>query len=363
MANIDHIEFIKQGSRFWNKWREDNPEIEPDLKKAHLSGINATSTNLSKTDLSGARIINGRLCSLSYSNLSGANLLGSNIEYGELRGARLSGAVLRGVNLRSSDLREADLSNADLSYANLGASDLTGANLRSANLSGASLEWSNLEGALLLDTNLEGTKLRGCRVYGISAWDIKVNSETEQSDLIISSDNNLVITVDNIEVAQFLYLLINNERLRYAIDSITSKVVLILGRFTDERKFVLDAIRTDLRKSNYIPVLFDFDKPNSRDLTETVSTLAHMARFIIADLTDPKSIPHELATIVPTLSIPVQPLLEWNTTDEYAMFHDLMKYPWVLKIFRYKNVSELLECLQDKIIAPAEATASKFWRK
>jgi len=67
-------------------------------------------------------------------------------------------------------------------------------------------------------------------------------------------------------------------------------VVLILGRFTDERKAVLDALREELRKRDYLPILFDFDVPARRDITETMSLLARMARFVVADITDAKSI-------------------------------------------------------------------------
>ena len=34
--------------------------------------------------------------------------------------------------------------------------------------------------------------------------------------------------------------------------------------FTDERKVVLDAIRDELRKRDYVPVLFDFEKPSGQ---------------------------------------------------------------------------------------------------
>jgi hypothetical protein len=50
------------------------------------------------------------------------------------------------------------------------------------------------------------------------------------------------ITVDNIEVAQFIYLMLYNQKVRDVIDTITSKAVLILGRFAAQRKKVLDAM-------------------------------------------------------------------------------------------------------------------------
>ena len=53
---------------------------------------------------------------------------------------------------------------------------------------------------------------------------------------MITPEDQSAIQMDNLEVAQFVYLLLNNERIRHVIDTITSKVVLILGRFTDQRK-------------------------------------------------------------------------------------------------------------------------------
>jgi len=94
-----------------------------------------------------------------------------------------------------------------------------------------------------------------------------------------------------LEVAQFIPLVLNNQRIREVLDTITPRAVLILGRFTLERRMVLDALREELRRRNYPPILFDFEKPGSRDFTETVSTLDHLARFIIADLTESSSIP------------------------------------------------------------------------
>jgi len=107
-------------------------------------------------------------------------------------------------------------------------------------------------------------------------------------------------------MAQFIYLLQNNPRIREVIDTITSKVVLLLGRFTPKRKVVLDTIRERLRTKNYSPVVFDFKKPITQNFTETVMTLVGMAKFVIADLTDSKRIPHELMSFVEKDPIRIQ---------------------------------------------------------
>jgi hypothetical protein len=120
---------------------------------------------------------------------------------------------------------------------------------------------------------------------------------------------------------------------------------------------VLDALREQLRQRDYLPVLFDFDKPASKDLTETVQTLANMARFIIADLTDPSSVPHELAMLVPNTMIPVQPILP-KGQREFAMFMDLgRRYPWVLKPYSYASPEQLKADLIERVILPPEAKA------
>lgn len=232
--------------------------------------------------------------------------------------------------------------------------DLSRADLREANFRGADLTEADLQYATLVRTDFSQATLAESVVYGISAWDIKL-ADAIQTNLSINRPGEPLITVDNLEVAQFLYLMLHNDKIRQVVDTLTSKVVLILGRFTPQRKAVLDALREALRQRNYVPVLFDFEGPVSLNTTKTVTLLARMARFIIADLTEPSSIPQELHAIVPDVMVPVQPLL-LEGTRHHSMFPDFLhKYQWVLPIYRYASLATLLAALQEKIIAPAEA--------
>jgi uncharacterized protein YjbI with pentapeptide repeats len=386
MANEEHLAVLEQGVKQWNKWRRQNKSSEPDLRKADLHGADLSGADLSKADLRGADLSGA---DLSRADLSGADLSGADLSRANLRGAclgearlfkadlseaYLGGADLRGATLVQATLSDADLSWADLSEANLCTAELLNTNLSGAFLSGASLSEADLSGAnlsvadlrgaslyrsMLIDTNFDGADLTGAQIFGISAWGVSLEGTIQKNLIIQPSGEDAPITLDDLEVAQFIYLLLNNKRVRHIIDTITSKVVLILGRFTPERKAILDALRDELRRRDYLPILFDFDKPSHRDLTETISTLAHMARFVVADITDARSIPQELIRIVPNLpSVPVQPLL-LATQQEYGMFADLRRYPWVLEPVLYEDQDGLLRVIADKVIGPAETKANE----
>jgi hypothetical protein len=344
MANEDQIGILRQGAEVWNKWRMDNPDEHIELRRANLSEVDLNGANLSEV------------------NLSGANLSGGNLYKANLSEARLIGTKFIQANLIDAKLIQANLSGADLSGVILVKADLCRAILVRANLCGANLTEAVLNGAVLVETNLERAIHTGCKIYGISAWELKLG-DAKQNDLVITKPDRTAITVDNIEVAQFIYLLLHNEKIRHVIDTITSKVVLILGRFTNTRKPVLDAIREELRRSDYLPVLFDFEKPANRDIAETVSTLAHMARFIIADITDAKSIPAELELIVPQLqSVPIMPVI-LKSDYEYALFERIMRFPNVLEPYQYENQEALLASVGENVIKPAEEKADELKKK
>jgi len=101
----------------------------------------------------------------------------------------------------------------------------------------ADLSGANLQSAILIGTNLEQATLTGCFVYGIFTWALK-GIPKDQSNLVITPEDAPMVTVDDLEVAQFIYLLLNRAKLRNVLNAINSKAVLILGRFTPERKAI-----------------------------------------------------------------------------------------------------------------------------
>jgi len=177
--------------------------------------------------------------------------------------------------------------------------------------------------------------------------------------LILLAQTKLVITreephvhVDDLEVAQFIYLLLHREKLRSVLTTLGERTVLILGRFT-ERKALLEGIADKIRSLGYLPIVFDFDRPTDRDLTETVKVLAGLSLFVVADITNPRSVPLELQATVPDYMVPFVTLVE-RGQPVFGMFDDLpRKYDWALPLLEYSSAESLLAAFENKVVAPA----------
>jgi uncharacterized protein YjbI with pentapeptide repeats len=366
MSNQEHVEIIiKQGVDAWNRWRGQHSDTRPEMTETDLSGAKLIQADLSGADLAGTDLSGANLtgANLNKANLCRADLTGADLSGAKLIQADLSGADLTGAQLTGATLYFANLNRADLGRAYLGGADLNSANLSEANLGGADLSGADLTSATLVETNLENANLNGCRIYGISAWNLK-GAPGDQLDLIITRDDEPVVKVDNIEVAQFIYLLLRREKLRNVIDTITSKAVLILGRFTPERKVILNAIAAEVRTHHLLPIIFDFERSTERDFTETIKILAGMSLFVIADITNPKSAPLELQATVPDYQIPFVPIIQ-EGEEPFSMLSDLIgKYDWVLApVIRYPSLDKLREGFKKAILDRAWEKRQELQKK
>jgi len=334
---IDYITEIKKGSKSWNDFRITENGIRPvlrDIDFAKEFPNPSTPYNLPELDKFDFSNCDLHGCSFRNGTYNNCKFDSSSINWADLVDAYFYQCSFINVSMRVSKIGnghfiDCNFENADLSYCSAEDTDFTG----------SKFENTCLEFIRFVKCNFSETIIYSCFLYGTSTWDIIVEKSKQKDNIITSRDDNL-ITVDNIELAQFIYLLINNFKLRDVIDTISSKVVLILGNFSKERKVILDSIRDELRKYNYIPVLFDFTKPSSRNFTETVITIASLSKYIIADLSSPRSIPQELASLIPQLqSVNVYPIIQ-KGEQPYGMFADF---------YAYKSVKQIIEYLPKKL--------------
>ena len=354
MALDAHLALLDRGRAAWKAWRQAHrsgaQRIVPDLSGADLSGL-----DLAGYDLSEARM---ERVKLRLAQLDGANLVGA-----QLRSADLSGASLRRVVARFATLSRANLSDAVCVDA-----DFRAASFRRADLSGADFSGAVLRHVSLVEANVEGTVLRGAQVYGLGAWNL-IGSPADQRGLVIQSATasrrpvddppRPAISVDDLLTAQLLFVLLDNANVARVLQTSTERTVLLLGRFSAQRKPALETMRDALLQANFVPLLFDFKRAPSRDLTETIMAMAQMACFVVADLTDARSVAQELSHIVPFMpSLPVVPIVRQGEAP-YAMFEHFMRYPWVLPRLEYRDERHLRSLFRESILRPGYEMAMR----
>jgi uncharacterized protein YjbI with pentapeptide repeats len=358
MADVNQLKILNQGVEMWNAWRSENPLVSVDLRIADLSDRNFNNFDFNRVNLESAFLANSSFENADFSHagldeaiFTESNLVQADFTYCFARDANfskcnLTKASFGGSNLGRSNFKEACLRDADLSGAICNSTDFSNAELAGADLSRS----------IWVRANINQANLDNCRVYGISVWDLE-GMPASQLNLLITpalrSRSRVKVpqvTVDDLQVAQFIYLILDRKTLRNVINTITSKAVLILGRFTPERKVILDSIAEELRNYNLLPIIFDFEQPENRDFTETIKTLAGISLFIIADITNPSSAPLELQATIPDYKIPFVPIIQTGEKP-FAMFSDLLgKYEWVLQPIVYDSLSNLISGFKPAIL-------------
>lgn len=180
MANREHLKILKQGVKVWNRWREDNPEIKPDLSRTtfeflNLEGVNLKYVNLSGTWISGCNLSNADLnnvemerATLSDFRLVGTDLSKSKLTYTSFSSGSLEKAIFAYTLIFSAKFSNVDLKDTNFSDARMMANSFSNVDLSVAK--GLESVWHMLPSTIGIDTLYQSAGkipeifLRGCGV-------------------------------------------------------------------------------------------------------------------------------------------------------------------------------------------------------
>ncbi|UOY00188.1 pentapeptide repeat-containing protein [Blastococcus sp. PRF04-17] len=230
-----------------------------------------------------------------------------------------------------------------------------GRTCRRTNFRGADLRYASL-----VKCRLEGARLVDVQVYGASTWAVTTDESTEQDLVVVRNRRTAPLRTNDLHTAQLLALMLDGSGVRQVLDTVTSKLVLLLGSFAPAEKSVLDALRADLQRLGYVAVLFDFERPSARDYAETVVVLAGLSRFVVADFTNAKEVRSEILDVRRQYRfVPVVPIARSGIELPLTLINSLTLEDIDLLV-RYDDVDDLLQKLPADVVVPAESHADQI---
>jgi hypothetical protein len=212
----------------------------------------------------------------------------------------------------------------------------------------------------MVRTDVEDASFRGCSITGLTAYDLR-GAPRDESQLVVSDAHGLTVKVDFLEAPHFITLL-RSERLGLALARIEPKVVLILGRFTPERKAVLEQLRADLARKEWVALVFDFPAP--KGITPTFKVMASICGWVVADVTDPSEVRNEITLIAREHpSVPIRPILQ-DRRREWLGLAELRKQGAnIAPTVRYRNTAHLLAMVDEALIAPVRGQLDQLRKR
>jgi len=123
---MEQLKLLREGVEPWNKWREENPRIRPDLNSLVLTDMNLSGANLSYADINGSDFSGSNL---SDAVLAGAQIIDVHLVNTTLARAKFPFAYLNSVRAKGADLSESGLVGTHFTGVDLGGADISNADL------------------------------------------------------------------------------------------------------------------------------------------------------------------------------------------------------------------------------------------
>ncbi len=349
------LQKLSEGKESWNNWMlklgKEIPTIKcyanKPLRHQQIRSLALTIATLPIVKLENKTLEGYSFCKLKINKSEFKNVIFENCDFSS---SNLNKSIFTHCKFIRCQFKSVSLIECKLNFSqfngcifvntNLSKSEQYSTAYRNCKIINSTMMWAKLIETTFIDSIISNSKIYGAAVWGISLHN------THTNDLIISKNSEAEIKVDNIEVAQFIYLLLNNKKIRDIITTLTSKIILILGRFTPDRVIILEKIKSEISNKGFVPILFTFEPSPNRDLTETIQLLASISKIVIADISEPRSVPQELSHIIPFFpSLQIQPII-FEKDFEYGMFDHWKSYKWVKEVFQYKNDTHLINNLE-----------------
>ncbi|MDJ0680795.1 MAG: pentapeptide repeat-containing protein, partial [Xenococcaceae cyanobacterium MO_167.B52] len=223
--NKRHLAMLKKGAVTWNRWREKNPDVIPQLSGIKLFPKELRDLSEYNLDYANLASVTGTIVSFKYASLVGANLEKANFRESNFEEADLRNTNLKSIVIQSSQFKRANLQKANLQEASIRFSNFTEVNLEEANLQEADLSQVDFQKAIFKKANLTNTKLHNldlreanfnkaslekatiteCSVYGVAFLGTNL-SEVKLKNVYISPEKKEGLPIDDLSLAQMIYL-------------------------------------------------------------------------------------------------------------------------------------------------------------
>jgi DNA-binding transcriptional regulator YiaG len=206
--NKKHLKVLRRGVTAWNKWRDKNPDVIPELTGIELNDEDLDRINLTKADLR----------SVKFENVN------------------LNGSLLENANLEGSKLKHVSFILANLRSTNFSSTEIIKSNFNESNCNRAVFDHAFIY---------------NCSVEGASFWECNFN-ETKSKNIstpkkTIKNESDELSKLNNVE---FLYQAIKESQPHIIRELLTQ--ILIDDDIQREKCCLKDVLRNGIIGYNHL---------------------------------------------------------------------------------------------------------------